>query len=443
MCLYRRHRHDWNPPPDGERQLNIEHALVTASQQAKSVEATPEFTPPFTPPFTPLRNTATVRWGRMIWKRDARKPAGRPPALTTSDDTSPVSAEASLEALAEFLRSYGSGAFDLENQSAEQVMARCEAWARHLLVGVEPPDYPAEGDDWKPGVDAPRDLPGLQQFMANIRAAEHSFISRNLSNMLEAIWSFISGLRHTLFFEQKADEQVAHRLRRLESAARGNSSERLKQEALETVSMLRQCMTDRGNHHRTLVESLGIRLETMRAELTVVREKAACDGLTGLYNRTSLDEHLERIVDLRNLFGREATLFLIDLDHFKWVNDTHGHPAGDTVLREVANCLKDCFSRTEDFVARYGGEEFVVVLQEGRSEITARLSERCLHSLRDLEFDIGEKGEENLRISASLGVSVLHRRESAGSWLERADQALYEAKNSGRDRVVVHPDDRG
>ncbi len=313
----------------------------------------------------------------MIWKRDARKPAGRPPALTTSDDTSPVSAEASLEALAEFLRSYGSGAFDLENQSAEQVMARCEAWARHLLVGVEPSDYPAEGDDWKPGVDAPRDLPGLRRFMADIRAAEHSFISRNLSNMLEAIWSFISGLRHTLFFEQKTDEQ------------------------------------------------------------------AACDGLTGLYNRTSLDEHLERIVDLRNLFGREATLFLIDLDHFKWVNDTHGHPAGDTVLREVANCLKDCFSRTEDFVARYGGEEFVVVLQEGRSEVTARLSERCLHRLRDLEFDVGEKGEENLRISASLGVSVLHRRESSGSWLERADQALYEAKNSGRDRVVVHPDDRG
>ena len=198
-------------------------------------------------------------------------------------------------------------------------------------------------------------------------------------------------------------------------------------------------MQDRCAHQQALVENLGTRLETLRSELTVVREQAACDGLTGLYNRASLDEHLERIVDLRNLFGRESTLFMIDIDHFKWVNDTHGHPAGDTVLREVANCLANCFSRTEDFVARYGGEEFVVVLQEGRAEITSTLSERCLLRLRDLVFDIGE---ENLRISASLGVSVLHMQESAAAWLERADQALYEAKESGRDQVVVHADDR-
>jgi diguanylate cyclase (GGDEF)-like protein len=376
----------------------------------------------------------------MLWKREAPKPAARAATLMSSNDSSPVSAEASLEALAEFLRSYGSGAFDLENRSAEQVQARCEAWARHLLVGVESPDFPAEGDDWKPGVDAPRDLLGLRRFIADTRAAEHSFISQNLNNMLEAIWSFISGMRHTLVFERQADEQVAHRLRRLESAARGNSTERLKQEALETVSMLRKCMADRGDHQWALIESLGVRLETMRAELSVVREQAACDGLTGLYNRASLDDHLERIVELRNRFGRESTLFMIDIDHFKWVNDTHGHPVGDVVLREVANCLKDCFSRTEDFVARFGGEEFVVVLQEGRAEITARLSERCLHRLRDLEFDIVA---ENLRISASLGISALHRRESAASWLERADQALYEAKSAGRDQVVVHADDRG
>ncbi|MCH7868480.1 MAG: diguanylate cyclase [Myxococcales bacterium] len=303
----------------------------------------------------------------MFWKRETPKPATRPQLRMSSDGSSPVSAEASLDALAEFLRSFGKGAFDLETKSAVQVQERCEAWARHLLVGVEPPDYPAEADDWEPGADAPRDLQGLRRFMADTRQEEHSFIGRRLSNMLEAIWTFIAGMRQALVFEQQTDEQVAHRLRRLESAARGNSTEQLKREALETVSMLRQCMQDRGAHQQALVENLGTRLETLRSELTVVREQAACDGLTGLYNRASLDEHLERIVDLRNLFGRESTLFMIDIDHFKWVNDTHGHPAGDTVLREVANCLANCFSRTEDFVARYGGEEFVVVLQEGRA----------------------------------------------------------------------------
>ncbi len=350
-----------------------------------------------------------------------------------------MSAEAGLDALAEFLRIFGNGAFDLENRSAEQVRDDCEQWARHLLVGLEPPDYPAEADDWQQGAAAPRDLPGLRRFVDETRREEHDFLGGSLANMLEAIWAFISGLRHSLAFEQQTDQQVGHRLRRLEDAARGNSTERLKQEALETVKFVRQCASDRGEKQQTLIASLGSRLENMRAELSVVREQAACDSLTGLFNRISLDEHLERLVDLRNLFGRGMAMFMIDIDHFKWVNDTHGHPAGDTVLKAVSDSLAKCFLRKEDFVARYGGEEFAVVLQEGRREVITELSERCLHRLRDLEFDLGN---EKLRITASLGVATLHERESPASWIERADQALYEAKDTGRDRIVVHSDDR-
>jgi diguanylate cyclase (GGDEF)-like protein len=161
--------------------------------------------------------------------------------------------------------------------------------------------------------------------------------------------------------------------------------------------------------------------------------------LTGLFNRASLDEHLERLVDLRNLFGRKMVLFMIDIDHFKWVNDTHGHATGDRVLCEVADSLAESFLRKEDFVARFGGEEFAVVLQEDRREIISTLTERCLHQLRNLEFEVGG---ENLRITASLGVAMLHEEESPASWLERADQALYEAKESGRDRIVIHRDDQ-
>jgi diguanylate cyclase (GGDEF)-like protein len=130
--------------------------------------------------------------------------------------------------------------------------------------------------------------------------------------------------------------------------------------------------------------------------------------------------------------------FMIDIDHFKWVNDTYGHGTGDRVLKDVGSSLVKSFSRKEDFVARFGGEEFVVVLQEGESETLKLLAERCLQHLRDLEFDAGD---ENLRISASLGVAMLHRNESPESWLERADQALYQAKDAGRDRMVVHVED--
>lgn len=377
----------------------------------------------------------------MFWKRKEPGSAPRTQALTTTTEegAAPLSAEECLDALAEFLRIFGSGAFDLESRSAEQVREYCEAWARHLLVGIAPPGYPAEATEWQPGVDAPRDLPGLRRFVDETRREENRYLNLSLSNMLGAIWAFIGGLRHSLAFEQQSDEQVGHRLRRLESAARGNSTEQLKQEAFKTVDLVRQCMEKRGEHHQSLISSMGSRLEDMSAELSVVREQATCDSLTGLFNRASLDEHLERLVDLRNLFGRKMVLFMIDIDYFKWVNDTHGHATGDQVLCEVAGSLAESFLRKEDFVARFGGDEFAVVLQDGRMEVISTLTERCLHHLRNLEFEVAG---ESLRITASLGVAMLHEEESPASWLERADQALYEAKESGRDRIVIHRDDR-
>lgn len=376
----------------------------------------------------------------MRWRREKPRPAPKiPKPAARGGDDAPVSAEKSLDLLADFLRIFGDFAFDLENVSAEEIRQRCDVWARHLIVGIQPPGYPPEASAWQGGAQAPRDLPGLRRFVDETRREENRFINQSLGNMFEAIWAFIGGLRHSLAFESKTDERVAHRLWRLEQAASGHSTERLKREALETVGLVRETMQKRGDQQQALIRSLGTRLETMRAELTVVREQAACDGLTGVFNRASLDEHLGRMVDLRNLFGREMTLFMIDLDHFKWVNDTYGHAAGDVVLKAVADDLSKSFLRKEDFVARYGGEEFAVVLQEGRMEVLRSLAERALQRLRDLEFDIGE---EPLRITASLGVAVVHEAESPAGWLERADAALYEAKQAGRDRIVVHPDDR-
>lgn len=382
----------------------------------------------------------------MFWNREkpdttpkaqkAAKPNAKPeaqpngPVASTTDD--------SIDALAEVLRSFGEGAFELEHQTAEEVRELCEAWARHLLVGIAPPDYPAAGEEWKTGAEAIRDYPGVQRFFRNMRNEESRFLGQSLTNMFETIWAFIAALRHTLSFDEQNNEQVAHRLRRLESAAQGNNSERLKHEALETVELVRESMKNRGANEQKLIASMGVRLETMRAELSVVREQATCDSLTGLFNRSALDEHLERLTNMRNVFDREAVLFMIDIDHFKWVNDTYGHATGDSVLSEVGACLTRTFGRKEDFVARYGGEEFCIALQEGRPEIIKELSERALYNLRDLEF---ETGAEPLRISASLGVAILHVNEPEESWLKRADDALYLAKEAGRDRVVLHADD--
>lgn len=380
----------------------------------------------------------------MLWKKKKKegepKPKAQPKAPARPDDeASPVSADQSLDLLADLLRIYGEGAVDLEHSRASDIRERCEAWARHLIVGIEPPDRPEEADEWEGGASAPRDLPGVRRFMDQTRGEEHRFIGQSMTNMFEAIWAFIGGLRHTLVFDEKTDAQVARRIRRLEKAAHGDSTERLKREALETVSLVRECMDRRGDSQQKLIHSLGNRLDALRAELTVVHEQASTDGLTGLFNRTAFDEQLARLVDLHNLFGRDVALLMVDVDHFKWVNDTYGHTTGDEVLKDVAGTLATSFLRTEDFVARYGGEEFAVLLQEGRLEVLEGLAERYLQRLRDLEF---ESGEDTLRVTASVGIALARPGESATDWIQRADAALYEAKEAGRDRVVVHAADR-
>jgi diguanylate cyclase (GGDEF)-like protein len=131
---------------------------------------------------------------------------------------------------------------------------------------------------------------------------------------------------------------------------------------------------------------------------------------------------------------------MLDIDHFKWVNDTHGHPCGDQVLRETAETLVRCFKRKDDFVARYGGEEFAVVLRDLDLKTARTVAERGMGAIRILE--IHRDGlPEPLRITVSMGIARLRPGETAAAWIERADRALYQAKNGGRDRIEVDPID--
>jgi two-component system, cell cycle response regulator len=155
---------------------------------------------------------------------------------------------------------------------------------------------------------------------------------------------------------------------------------------------------------------------------------AVTDGLTGLYNRRYLTERMaEHEADTR-----PVSLLVIDLDHFKRVNDTYGHPTGDAVLREAAaRVAATC--RTTDVVARYGGEEFVVLLPDTAEPDARQLAERIRTSIR--QSPVVEQGV-SIPVSASIGVAT-RRGGDPRVLLASADQALYQAKTAGRDRVTV------
>jgi len=160
---------------------------------------------------------------------------------------------------------------------------------------------------------------------------------------------------------------------------------------------------------------------------------ATTDSLTELANRRHFLNLAESEVSRSSRYHRELSLFLIDIDHFKRVNDTHGHGAGDEVLRAVAGLFRKAV-RSHDVVGRMGGEEFAVLLPETRADQAAILAERLRRAV--FERTVVVRGVE-IRCAISVGVAGLRPGESLDDFLIRADSALYDAKNAGRDRVVV------
>lgn len=158
-------------------------------------------------------------------------------------------------------------------------------------------------------------------------------------------------------------------------------------------------------------------------------ELAITDRLTGLYNRLKLDEVLEYEISKSKRYGTALSLIIIDIDHFKNVNDTYGHQVGDMVLKEVANTLLSC-KRESDTIGRWGGEEFLIVLPNTNLAGAMITADKIRTAIENYSFSVvGNK-------TASFGVSEFLVEENEDSFIERADQALYRAKSGGRNQVV-------
>ncbi|WP_435017821.1 diguanylate cyclase [Tundrisphaera sp. TA3] len=163
-------------------------------------------------------------------------------------------------------------------------------------------------------------------------------------------------------------------------------------------------------------------------------ERTVRDPLTGLYNRAFFLAQFGPLADRGGLRGLGIAVLMLDIDHFKRINDAHGHEVGDQVLREVAGVLRQA-TRADDLVARYGGEEFVIALPVAAPDQATDRAERLRASLASRRI---LAGGVPLRVTASLGLAFAPpgRPRSIGSLISTADQGLYQAKNSGRDRIV-------
>ncbi|WP_417424005.1 PleD family two-component system response regulator [Hoeflea sp.] len=173
----------------------------------------------------------------------------------------------------------------------------------------------------------------------------------------------------------------------------------------------------------------------LRSSLTQSVEFAVTDSLTGLNNRRYLDTHLTALVERSNRRGRPLSVLITDIDHFKAINDVHGHEGGDDVLREFSRRVRGAV-RGADLACRYGGEEFVVVMPDTTPEVASQVAERLRNAIASAPFKVSATGAM-VPVTTSVGIATLEKSgEGADSLLRRADQALYQAKNAGRNRVV-------
>lgn len=168
-------------------------------------------------------------------------------------------------------------------------------------------------------------------------------------------------------------------------------------------------------------------------EVTILRKQVVTDPLTGLFNVRHFRKSLEHELERTRRTGMTTALIMVDLDHFKNINDTWGHESGNQVLQTVAQLLQDQ-TRKLDICCRYGGEEFAVILPSTELMLARQVAERCLNSLRETVIPLDET---DLQVAASIGVAVAdNSAQTAESLIENADECMYEAKRGGRNQVV-------
>ena len=200
---------------------------------------------------------------------------------------------------------------------------------------------------------------------------------------------------------------------------------------LDTAHSLvaRHSHTDTGAGHDTSAEYLQWLIDGL-CELSLK------DPLTGLANRRHFRAVLEREIDRVTRSGEAALLLMLDIDHFKRVNDNHGHAAGDAVLQSVARTLDACV-RPMDTIARYGGEEFAVVLPACQAAFGAVVAERIRRAVAYTPIRVSPSVELNVTISIGGAFALQWIRSTTLLWTDRADHQLYQAKQTGRNRICI------
>ena len=343
-----------------------------------------------------------------------------PPAASTALATG----DGALDTLGSVLRNFGDPALPLDDgREPEDFRELCAAVACHVENGAAVPAIAIEQS-----ANGERRWGHVRRFFADRRRAEHEFVSSRLGGYRGLVDDLVRGLRE-LGQRDETAACVSQNLKAIEAAVDNGQLPEIKATLNRTVRNIAESFTRQKQEYERRIGELNQRMSSMRDDLVSAREEMKRDALTGAFNRGGFDTAIIHSLNLNFILNQPVTVIFIDLDYFKQVNDSHGHAAGDDVLRAVGDCLGRCFIRKTDVVARYGGDEFAVILADTTAGNAAGLLERFYSLIGEIRVPYA--GEE-LRVSCSSGYTEICPGDTVESLVKRVDSALYAAKKAGR-----------
>ena len=261
-----------------------------------------------------------------------------------------------------------------------------------------------------------------------------------LNNREKEIWDII-GLQRTAITTLSTENRdynrkVYEQSKQIEAITTLDDIKTMKKNLKKEVETIQATVRKKEEQDKQQMEALAKQISRLNVELKKVKTKAMTDGLTKAYNREAFDSYIRKIVDQNTIKRSPFSLLMLDIDDFKKINDEYGHQIGDRVLVAlVRKCTE--FIRDEDFLARYGGEEFVIVLPGASLRNALKKAQRLRKAIAGTHYTTDkEKGGDDLSVTVSIGASSFHKNDSVSTVIDRSDQALYQAKRTGKNRVI-------
>ncbi|MBX3022704.1 MAG: GGDEF domain-containing protein [Bdellovibrionales bacterium] len=346
-------------------------------------------------------------------------------AVSPEDAKAAISAEMNEEraTLLYIIDTYNKHLIDVDGHPVRKVRETLDEFAKEILNPNE-----------RTGLE--RVLFRFRQFFSTYRVDETTYFHKTFEDFRTIIWDFVDQLSEDISQEQKEDFEIRTSLEQLKEAVESNSIDVLKNQSRKFIDCYVEKQFKKDKRRISTMKSIRKNLNLVKKQLGEAANSARVDHLTQAYNRKTFDEYVQQHHKLFHAAETPVTLMLVDIDHFKKINDTFGHQVGDFVLKELVGSLKSMFNREADLVARIGGEEFAILLPDYQAAQAMKKAEEVLARVR-AEAYVHE--EREIRFTVSIGVAQLARNEAPEAWIKRADLALYNSKNTGRNKSTLAP----